>query len=100
MTQIACGAHHTAFLTRRGRVHVTGLNNLGQLGIDSVEAQVNSPVLVESLTDKSIEKIFCGESSFAISHSGDLYVWGLYNLNLHRKPHRVTEISRPVTLVS
>ena len=29
ITKIACGAHHTVYLTRRGQVYTTGINNLG-----------------------------------------------------------------------
>ena len=100
VTQIACGAHHTAYLTRRQSVYVTGLNNLGQLGIDSLEQQVNFPVRVESLSDKGVQEISCGESSFAITSDGQLYVWGLYNLQVCRTPTLVTEIERPVSQVS
>ena len=38
VTQISCGAHHTAYLTRFHHVYTTGSNNLGQLGIDSLES--------------------------------------------------------------
>ena len=34
VTQIACGAFHTCFLTRFKQVYSTGLNDLGQLGIE------------------------------------------------------------------
>ena len=80
VTQVACGAHHTAYLTRRNQVFTSGLNNLGQLGIESQEPQVNRPMLVESLGDLQISEISTGESTFAITNEGELYVWGLYNL--------------------
>ena len=58
VTKVACGAYHTSFLTRFNQVYVTGANNLGQLGIDSLESQVNLPTLVKTLTDKIRTLIF------------------------------------------
>ena len=100
VTKVACGAHHTAYLTRYKQVYATGANNLGQLGIDSLESQVNSPVRVEAMSDKSVRDITCGESSFAITEQGEMYVWGLYNLELYRKPFRPSGISRPLSAIS
>jgi len=79
---------------------VTGLNNLGQLGNDSLEAQVNSPVEVPSLSDKAVKEVACGESCFAITVSGDLYVWGLYSSEIYRQPKLVKEIPNAVSSVS
>ena len=100
VTKIACGAHHTIYLTRFHQVFASGANNLGQLGIDSLESQVNCPTLIESLSEKSVQEIVCGESSFAITSKGELYVWGLYNLETYRKPYQPPAISRPVASVS
>ena len=100
VTQVACGAHHTLYLTRRRQVYASGLNNLGQLGIDSHEAQINRPAHVEHLCGLQVTEIAAGESSFAITASGDLYVWGLYNLQVRRKPQLVTEMKRPVSSIS
>ena len=100
MSKIACGAHHTLFLTRMRQVYATGANNLGQLGCDSLETQFNQPVEVSGLGDKYIEDISCGEGSFAITSKGDLYVWGLYNLEIYRKPFTPSTLSRPFKSVS
>ena len=100
VTKVACGAYHTSFLTRFNKVYVTGANNLGQLGIDSLESQVNLPTLVKTLTDKFISDIACGEGSFAITTNGELYIWGLYNLELYRKPFMPSAFSRPIVSVS
>ncbi len=100
VTKVACGAHHTSFLTRFKQVYVTGANNLGQLGIDSLESQINCPTLVQTLADKLIADIACGEGSFAITTIGELYVWGLYNMELYRKPFMPSAFSRPITSVS
>ena len=61
---------------------------------------MSTPTLVEYLSDKSVQEVICGDGSFAITSTGELYVWGLYNLQLYRRPHLSTEISRPVTAVS
>ena len=67
VTKIACGAYHTLYLTRFRQVFAAGANNLGQLGVDSLETQLNSPTLVEFLNEKYVQEITCGESSFAIT---------------------------------
>ena len=56
------------------------MNNLGQLGIDSNDSQVNRPEHVEALASMNVLEIAAGESSFAINANGELFVWGLYNL--------------------
>ena len=81
-------------------MHTTGSNNLGQLGIDSLESQVCAPTLIEYLSDKSIQEIACGEGSFAISNTGEMYAWGLYNLEVYRKPFLPSGITRAVTAIS
>ena len=98
--KIAAGAHHTGYLTRHKKVYMTGANNLGQLGIDSLETQINSPTLVEALENETIEDIACGDGSFAITKRGELYVWGLYNLEIYRRPFLPAGISRPVKAIS
>ena len=100
VTKIACGAHHTVYLTRSKQVYASGSNNFGELGIDSLDTQVNSPTLIESLSNKSVQEVACGESSFAITSTGELYVWGLYNLEIYRKPFLPAGISRPVISIS
>lgn len=57
-------------------------------------------MLVESLGDLQISEISTGESTFAITNEGELYVWGLYNLTVCRFPTLVTEIEKPVSSVS
>ena len=73
---------------------------MGQLGLDSLEHQVNSPLLVSALDNEDIKDIACGEGSFAITAKGDLFVWGLYNLEIYRKPFLPQALSRPVTQIS
>ena len=82
-------------------MYASGSNNLGQLGIDSLDSQENSPTLIECLSGKSVQEVSCGESSFAITSKGELYVWGLYNLVIYRKPFLpIGNISSPVVYVS
>ena len=100
VTKISCGAFHTCFLTRYKQIYSTGLNNIGQLGIDSETAQINAPTVIEFLTGKFIEDISCGESSFAVSKKGEMFAWGLYNYQIYRKPFVPTSMSRPIGYVS
>lgn len=57
-------------------------------------------MLVESLSDKLVSEISAGESTFAITSEGELYAWGLYNLQVYRAPTLVTEIQKPVSSIS
>ena len=48
ITQIVCGFNHSLFLTTEGRVYSCGLNNKGQLGLNSTVSQKKTPTLIET----------------------------------------------------
>ena len=50
--QVACGAHHTAFVTNRGSLHTFGRGARGQLGVGSCD-DVLQPILVKDFTSAS-----------------------------------------------
>uniref|UniRef100_A0A1J3K2Z0 Ultraviolet-B receptor UVR8 n=1 Tax=Noccaea caerulescens TaxID=107243 RepID=A0A1J3K2Z0_NOCCA len=58
---IATGSHHVAVLTSFGNVYTWGKGANGQLGLGDVRDR-NSPVLVESLSDRLVESVACGLS--------------------------------------
>ncbi|KAH8179077.1 regulator of chromosome condensation (RCC1) repeat domain-containing protein [Sarocladium implicatum] len=81
IVQIACGSYHSFAIDKEGSVWAWGLNNFGELGIESNagedDAVVLRPVKVEGLEGKNIADIDGGEHhSLACSDKGELYTWG------------------------
>uniref|UniRef100_A0A1D1Y3B4 X-linked retinitis pigmentosa GTPase regulator n=1 Tax=Anthurium amnicola TaxID=1678845 RepID=A0A1D1Y3B4_9ARAE len=73
---VACGGAHTLFLTEKGHVFATGLNNFGQLGITTDTSHTLVPIKV-SMFPKKILQIAAGyHHSAAITEDGELFVWG------------------------
>lgn len=96
---IACGGAHTLFLTEKGRVYATGLNDFGQLGIPSEKSHILEPLEISGIPNEVI-KISAGyRHSAAITVDGELYMWGSNSCgqlglgrsanNLVSKPSRV-----------
>ena len=54
VTDVACGAFHTLFLTKHHSVYATGLNNIGQIGIASEETKIQIPRLITDLKGRFI----------------------------------------------
>lgn len=82
IVSVACGQHHTLFLTGTGRVYVAGRHEYGMLGLGKVTKEVCPPKFVEELGN-SIISISAGiNTSFAVSDEGRLYSWGMNGLNL------------------
>ncbi|CAL9101685.1 unnamed protein product [Musa textilis] len=73
---IACGGAHTLFLTERGRVYASGLNNFGQLGRSSATPFALEPAEVSGLPE-NIRQISAGyHHSAAVTADGELFIWG------------------------
>lgn len=72
------GAYHSFVLTQRCNVYAFGLNNMGQLGLGSLEpGHTATPMLVEGLEDKGICQLSAGEHhSLAINEDGEVYSFG------------------------
>ena len=76
LVDVVYGFEHCLALTRTGKCYTWGQNRYGQLGNGTYEAS-NTPVLVESLTDKTILQVCCGAShSLALTSTGEVYAWG------------------------
>ena len=67
ITDVACGAYHTLFATKHHSVYATGLNNQGQLGIQSDEPKSLTPQQVVELQGRFITQVSAGEGSFALN---------------------------------
>ncbi|XP_055641680.1 regulator of chromosome condensation [Toxorhynchites rutilus septentrionalis] len=80
-TDIKCvtgGQHHTLVLKNDNKVYVIGRKEYGRLGLGNVTADASTVSLVETLADKNIVEISCGEStSFAVTNKGEVYAWGM-----------------------
>lgn len=78
MIGVACGQHHTLFLTRTGRVYSAGRHNYGMLGLGKIDKEVCPAKRIDTLADSTITNIDAGiNTSFAVSDTGELYAWGM-----------------------
>jgi len=79
--KIACGAYHSFALDKNGHVWGWGLNNFGELGLQSNagedDAVVLKPAKISYLEDYNITDIDGGvHHSLACSDKGELLTWG------------------------
>lgn len=82
MINVACGQHHTLFLTRTGRVYSAGRHQYGMLGLGKVDKEVCPAKRIDSL-ESAIVDISAGiNTSFAVANDGKLYSWGMSGPNL------------------
>ena len=74
-SQIACGAFHTAALTKDGKVFTWGYNFFGQLGHgDTFNRYI--PTKVAALDEYVIIQIACGHSHMAaLTENGEVFTW-------------------------
>ena len=78
MEAVFCGAYHSFALTKHGNVYSFGLNNMGQLGLGSLEPNhTGAPTLVEALEGKGVASLKGGEHhSLALTDDGSVYAFG------------------------
>ncbi|KAM0420378.1 hypothetical protein ACHAPT_011797 [Fusarium lateritium] len=81
IAKIACGSYHSFAIDVNGRVYGWGLNNFGEIGIESNagedDAVILRPAKLTSLEDYNISEIDGGEHhSLACSEDGELFTWG------------------------
>jgi regulator of chromosome condensation len=76
--QVFAGAYHSFVLTGYGNVYSFGLNNMGQLGIGSLEPDhTGVPQLVTALEGKGVTELVGGEHhSMALTADGEVYTFG------------------------
>ena len=75
---VYAGAYHSFALTSHGNVYTFGLNNMGQLGLGSLEPNhTGTPTLVSALEGKGVVSLAGGEHhSLALSDEGEAYAFG------------------------
>lgn len=81
IVKIACGSYHSFALDDKGRVWSFGLNNFGQLGLETEVGDDNAcqlePTLIEKLTEYKITDVIGGEHhSLVITDQGKVVVFG------------------------
>ncbi|KAI9317993.1 regulator of chromosome condensation 1/beta-lactamase-inhibitor protein II [Dichotomocladium elegans] len=80
IVDIAAGSDHCLALTNHGKVYSWGNGQQFQLGRRVIERRKKNGLEPEPLSLRNIKAIGTGSyHSFAISHTNDLYVWGLNN---------------------
>lgn len=81
---VACGQHHTLFLTKTGRVYAAGRHDYGMLGLTKPSVEVCPAKQIESLGSTIIDISAGINTSFAVNSDGKLFSWGMggYNLGL------------------
>jgi mitogen-activated protein kinase kinase kinase 9 len=73
---VSAGENHTAIITQKLKLYVSGANNFGQLGIEDLPG-TNKPTLVPSLSYHEIVHVACGsDHTFALTSKGEVYAWG------------------------
>jgi alpha-tubulin suppressor-like RCC1 family protein len=74
---VACGGYHIMVLQNDGKVYGCGLNNVGQLGINSWTWNYNTWQQVTYLADKNIIYIACGYNhTIFLASDGKMYGCG------------------------
>ena len=98
--QIAAAADHTLVLTTDGKVYGWGSNPEGQLGTGDTYDKCEGPMLIASLSDKTIVQIGTGSGfSVALSSTGDLYCSGDNSMGQCGAPRGSdTEVFAPVSI--
>ena len=82
---IAAGRYHSLAVTTEGKVYAWGLNNYGQLGINS-QINTSTPTLVRALNNAGAQltdiiMVAAGETwSMALTNTGSVYTWGRNDL--------------------
>ncbi|XP_054743732.1 protein RCC2 homolog [Anastrepha obliqua] len=77
IVQVACGRHHSLFLTDTGIVYACGENKSGQCGIGNTQPVVNIPTPI-NYVGPPIIRIGCGaEFSVILDIKGNLHTFGL-----------------------
>lgn len=76
IVSIACGVNYTMMLTKEGHVYGVGRNMHHQLGIGDSQ-MYREPQMVESLKDRNIISIACGdEHTICVCSEGKAYAFG------------------------
>lgn len=97
MKSVACGQHHTLFLTRTGKVFAAGRHDYGMLGLGKVDKEVCPAKQVNSLTNPIVDISAGINTSFAVSDEGKLYSWGMGGINLGLQSEVDLETPKEVT---
>lgn len=87
---IACGDQHSGCINEQGQVYVWGVGLNGRLGIGT-DTDRDLPVLISEFNSDPCSRVFFGmNTSFAISKSSELYVWGSGQYGKLGLPNTVT----------
>ena len=75
ITQIDCGAHHSAFIDDIGRLFTCGRSNAGQLGLGFYDDEP-APIYISKIPDR-VNQVSCGKDfTICLTLKGEIYVMG------------------------
>jgi E3 ubiquitin-protein ligase HERC2 len=83
VSRVACGVDFSACISVSGKLYTWGVNNWGNLGVDSVGSNKESggivftPTLVNSLVNKFVIQVTCGSKHMmCLTSERNVFSWG------------------------
>jgi hypothetical protein len=96
---VSYGLKHTVARTANGELFCWGQNDLGQLGIGSLDKLIHKPEYVSNLKDEFIINTSCGaHHSVVLTGNGEVYAWGLNRYGQIGVDKENTVIFKPMKL--
>lgn len=78
---VAAGQAHCIALDKEGQIFSWGSNKHGQIGTTNIKREniIPKPVHIHAFNERAVHVAAGRHTSFAITHSGDLFTWGEIN---------------------
>lgn len=97
VSQISCGLDHCLIRTINNQIFACGSNAEGQLGLGLVSKEARRFIEVAILASKKIIYVAAGQASYALSVSGELYVWGKYQQKILWQPVKLLSAIKAIS---
>ncbi len=79
-----------------GEVYASGGNGFGQLGLGN-KSPADTPQKLAAFAPGQVRKLACKHHSAALTHAGELFLWGTGAFGEYLNPHQVTFIPEKLT---
>ncbi|CAD8141905.1 unnamed protein product [Paramecium octaurelia] len=94
VVKIACGFQHSCLLVNNGSLYTMGLNEQGQLGLNTQLSYISTPQLIE-LKGPFIRVKAAANYTVAQRDTGELYTWGQNQaFNIHTNQPQLLKIKK------